>query len=251
MKTIDAQYEIVSHMFLGDADQNAGHIRGASVKGALAFWWRAINYAKFLEQANLDHKDALKKMRERECAIFGGPNGQGAFLMTVSDDWGEEKKKTFSAVLTEAKDTTGIQYFGYGLDKKRTCIKPNSKFILKLIAKPNVDVSIMNELYQCLIMLGTLGGLGSRVRRSWGSLNLEELTTNVNSISQEWTVPTDINSYKKLLKTIVGYTRSVDMSCAPLTAFGKETISKIGLKDFDDGIEALNFVGKELLRYRG
>lgn len=41
--TITATFEIVTPMFLGDADQKATSIRPTAIKGALRFWWRALN----------------------------------------------------------------------------------------------------------------------------------------------------------------------------------------------------------------
>lgn len=41
---ITATYRIVTPMFVGDANQQATEISPQSVKGALRFWWRALNW---------------------------------------------------------------------------------------------------------------------------------------------------------------------------------------------------------------
>jgi hypothetical protein len=44
MKTLQATYRIVTPMFIGDAEQKATDLRPPSIKGALRFWWRALNW---------------------------------------------------------------------------------------------------------------------------------------------------------------------------------------------------------------
>ncbi len=41
---ITARYRITTPMFIGDAAQQASGISPAAVKGALRFWWRALNW---------------------------------------------------------------------------------------------------------------------------------------------------------------------------------------------------------------
>ncbi|MFZ1105749.1 MAG: type III-B CRISPR module RAMP protein Cmr1 [Hyphomicrobiaceae bacterium] len=42
MHRIEAEFEIVTPMFLGGADpKGSAELRAASIKGALRFWWRA------------------------------------------------------------------------------------------------------------------------------------------------------------------------------------------------------------------
>lgn len=43
---ITASYRIVTPMFIGDAKQEASGISPTSVKGALRFWWRALNWGE-------------------------------------------------------------------------------------------------------------------------------------------------------------------------------------------------------------
>ncbi len=43
MTVITATYRVVTPMFIGDADQKATSLRPPSIKGALRFWWRALN----------------------------------------------------------------------------------------------------------------------------------------------------------------------------------------------------------------
>ncbi len=50
-ETLEAQFRIVTPMFLGGANQDVSDgIRPPLVKGALRFWWRALNWGRFRAQ---------------------------------------------------------------------------------------------------------------------------------------------------------------------------------------------------------
>ena len=115
---ISARFEIVTPMFLGDAQQKATRISEASVKGALVFWWRALSYAGLVAAAKDDQTAALKAMQLREQALFGGAKrGQSAVLFKVRHlpglprcARGEDLTDDNNAVVG-----TGARYLGYGL----------------------------------------------------------------------------------------------------------------------------------------
>lgn len=136
-RLMKAEYQIVTPMFLGGANHEAGAIRGASIKGALAFWWRAYHFAGFVHSAGGDFAAALTEMRARECQLFGSSDGgQGAFLIKVDIEptkalstlskgkiighTGEEIETATADIRRyprEAEGTVGVgaRYFGYGL----------------------------------------------------------------------------------------------------------------------------------------
>jgi CRISPR-associated protein Cmr1 len=54
MTVVTARFQIVTPMFLGGAGQKAEGIRPPSVKGALRFWWRALNWGRFRQAPGAD-----------------------------------------------------------------------------------------------------------------------------------------------------------------------------------------------------
>ncbi len=53
MEKLEATFRIVTPMFIGGADQTPSDgIRPPSVKGALRFWWRALNWGRFWKEKN-------------------------------------------------------------------------------------------------------------------------------------------------------------------------------------------------------
>jgi len=88
MSIITATYRIVTPMFLGDADQNATEIRPPSVKGALRFWWRALNWGRIRGQCGND-AEALRQLHKEEANLFGAAAednksyGQARFMLRL------------------------------------------------------------------------------------------------------------------------------------------------------------------------
>jgi len=63
MKTITFECETITPMFLSGADGKTPELRPPSIKGALRFWWRAMN----------GHL-SLSDLKKKESEIFGGTN---------------------------------------------------------------------------------------------------------------------------------------------------------------------------------
>ncbi|WP_124728254.1 type III-B CRISPR module RAMP protein Cmr1 [Staphylospora marina] len=158
MDKLTATFRIVTPMFLAGADQEDPEIRLPSVKGALRFWYRAID----------------PEFRKREEALFGGTGagaGQARFLMHLTGDVparhapSAEWKRSLRYVLALVKDT-------------RNALLPGQTFTVRFVMKPNGFDRDVRRGWQCLLasvwLLGHLGGLGFRNRRGFGSVALEK-----------------------------------------------------------------------------
>jgi CRISPR type III-B/RAMP module RAMP protein Cmr1 len=146
-------------MFLAGADQEkAPEIRLPSIKGALRFWYRAID----------------PDFRKREEALFGGTGagaGQSRFLMRLTGEVptkhapSVEWKRSLRYVLALVKDT-------------RNALLPGQTFTIRFAMKPAGTDRDVRRDWQCLLaavwLLGHLGGLGFRNRRGFGSVALEK-----------------------------------------------------------------------------
>ena len=89
-ETIEATFEIVTPMFLGGASsiELADAIRPPSVKGALRFWWRALQWNNYYQKTNQDEALALTRLHAHEARLFGHAandrnlsQGQACFLL--------------------------------------------------------------------------------------------------------------------------------------------------------------------------
>ena len=253
-KSIVATCKIVTPMFLGGADQEACRIRGAALKGALAFWWRAFHFAGFVADAPGNRDETLEAMREREKVLFGSSDGgQGRFLLRISHG---KLSTTAEGVRLQGADM-GARYLGYGLmaafgqnagQLSRSCINAGQSFAVRIIFRPNATDADIAEITIALKLLGLLGGLGSRVRRGWGSVALERLEG-----AAEWQGPQSRAEYVAALKALLGDHPGADLPGAdwPLTAFAGESSIHVGTQTQASPLDALNDLGEGFLRYRG
>ena len=128
-KHVIARFEIVTPMFLGGADQEARTIRSASIKGELAFWWRALHFSRYVAQ-NQTLRSAMDAMHADEQFLFGSTERQGTFLLSVGNcrtktlrkgkvltKYGEQADPRAEGVEQSHPDLVGpgSRYLGYGI----------------------------------------------------------------------------------------------------------------------------------------
>jgi CRISPR-associated protein Cmr1 len=255
---ITASYRIVTPMFIGDAHQQASGISPTSVKGALRFWWRALNWGRCLNKINSDvtipqndkEAAALRELHAQEVKLFGGlpetvkneqtgksetVGGQGAFLLRVA-------YTHKAANLTPP--TSGIQYLlGQGLYHNgylRSALAEGSIFDVMLSVSTSISEQEQEQLKDALLALGLLGGLGSRSRRGFGSLAIDKLLHDDTSI----VIPTDVGALRQQINQ---WTSSVDLP--PFTALSSKTRIDVSLQNAKP-LKILETVGTQLQLYR-
>ena len=72
MNSITFECEVITPMFLAGADGQTPELRPPSIKGAMRFWWRAVN----------GHLQ-LKDLKEKEAEIFGDQNRRSKIEIVV------------------------------------------------------------------------------------------------------------------------------------------------------------------------
>jgi len=184
---LQATYRIVTPMFLGGANPNdCAELRPASIKGALRFWYRAI--------------DPDYNKNGNEARIFGGTDkeeGQAMFLLRVEWDqkpnwqWSKERYQALGekhSAFTKRPSTSsgdqrtwtvnGIQYLGYSLGglgtNNRQAIPAAQSIVLHLLFRKPPIPPDRKRILAALWLMGHLGGLGSRSRRGFGTLALQD-----------------------------------------------------------------------------
>jgi len=240
MKTIEATYRIVTPMFIGGANQSPNDgIRPPSFKGALRFWWRALNWGKYQNLADLHQK---------ECELFGSAakkvngqqvGGQGIFLLTIQE---LGKRQTLN---DWPRANTGAGYLAYGiLDSKggkrgapvphQVGIREGLRFTVTLRFHPKAKDEDIKSIEDALDVMGLLGGFGSRSRRGHGSIAKE-----YNGKLLE------LPEYKKKLADVFLSQASV----APYTAISHESLMKLTPPN-NDPKQALELIGQNYKEYR-
>ncbi len=188
MKTLTATYRIITPMFIGDAEQKATDLRPPSIKGALRFWWRALNWKNV---------DSLKDLHKEESRLFGSAatdndgGGQGCFLLQVSqqpkinpDDTWPKNANSGSGYLGFGLMESGKKEEGNFQEHREAINEIRNEFVIYLIFKPKTSNSDIEAIKETLEIWGLFGGLGSRVRNGFGSVSL--LSSKLNDTEEKY-----------------------------------------------------------------
>lgn len=161
MRKLSVTLETVTPLFLGGAEQQP-ELRAASFRGAMRFWLRALLGGVY--------GDDLETIKGKEAEVFGDTERASVVMLRVD---GSPK---ISNRPKPEELPRNIQYLFWTLfvnpNDKRQCIIPGSKFRVLLMARPgllNTEPLWLggSALWLCI----RLGGLGTRSRRTLGSLS--------------------------------------------------------------------------------
>lgn len=208
---IECTYRIVTPMFLGDADTKcADNISPQAFKGALRFWWRALNWSK--------HQD-LSKLHAEECRLFGGDSehrGQGVVLLSVNQTEPLNTQGKASQLRDLSYVTIGIN--GSMRSDDRHFIKQNSTFDVCVTLKPNAKTEDKESITDAIKAIGLFGGLGAKSRKGFGSLSLVSLDRS------SMTTQTDESFKERGSQLISKYPIATVTEYPPFTAFSQHSL---------------------------
>ncbi|OQY03686.1 MAG: type III-B CRISPR module RAMP protein Cmr1 [Bacteroidetes bacterium 4572_117] len=182
MKTITFHCKTITPMFLSGADGKTPELRPPSIKGAMRFWWRAMN----------GHL-SLVDLKRKEGEIFGN-GGTKATKSTFSVDTEYENLNDFFAqnIFSEYPYTNRnkLLYMVYGAEE-RGFIKEGFKFDIIIKSR---EKRIIEEIAKVVNTLAYYAGLGAKSRNGFGNfeilnskeLNLEDVPypTTSNELSK-------------------------------------------------------------------
>lgn len=150
MQSITFTCEVITPMFLSGADETSPELRPASIKGALRFWWRAMNGHLVGENGD------LTRFKEKEALLFGST----------------DKKSPFSIRTSQQKD----------LQISKEIVLPHRENGFKknaIIVGQQFDVIFrgvnLQDIYYVFLLSTILGGLGQRKRRGFGSYKIIDI----------------------------------------------------------------------------
>lgn len=250
MQTLEAEFEIVTPMFMGGADNRAtAELRLPSIKAALRFWWRAMAWGR----TRGSEAERLAELWRWEAGLFGTSDakiGQGKFLMAIKPQCPRAQiaappgpRGNPAAVLKDRRGRAvmpGARYLGYGLmqafyrganpangiterlagELDRSCIQECQTFIVSVRFKPDVPASQIEEIRRAVVVFGMIGSLGSRSRRGWGSVAL----LRIRESGGEWEecLPESPRAYSEKLRLAIGDKEALskeEPDYLPLTTF--------------------------------
>lgn len=168
---------LVSPAFFAGALQQKKdcQLRAASLRGMLRWWWRTMHAG---------HVDG-ESLACMEAAIWGSASQGSAVTVDVTQR-GEISAQCYS----NDRSGKGVNYLSYGMDTKghqRYFIDAGAQWELSfhvrsLVAPSEKNLSprcipaqdVLNQIQMALELLCTFGGIGSKSRKGFGSLQLEE-----------------------------------------------------------------------------
>jgi CRISPR-associated protein Cmr1 len=258
MEVIRAEFVITTPMFLGEADgQCAQLVRPPSIKGALRFWWRAMNWAPIRQRHSSD-AEALVELHRQEGELFGASaktaadgetqqGGQGCFLLRVNK---QKLANPTSANFVGNKSELGY-LLGQGLYEHPTRANNNVAkikkeylpaagcFPVELALKPGIRTEQREQVLNTLKCFGLLGCLGSRARKGFGSVSMTSLVSVKNGQEESLSMPKNEADYKAELQALLRNCFSARLPDAPLTAVTANTRIQIAAS----GRRALDLLG--------
>ncbi len=192
MKTITFICETITPMFLSGADGQTPELRPPSIKGALRFWWRAMNGGDW------------KTLKKREDEIFGSTEKKSKLLIATkhkpfktSDEDLEGRK-----IEVDGKDfkIDILGYLLYGIYDNKTktnnrhYIKTNEKFTVEL--STNLSDELIKQVIASFFCVSYFGGIGAKSRNGFGRFYVESF--EIDKVKQE--IPTLRELFAKCFK---------------------------------------------------
>lgn len=257
--SLKAELLITTPMFQGDGGQKASSIRPPSIKGALRFWWRALQWPRLYQRYG--HLGAaLTDLHTQEAELFGlaaghkgaGSDddknaetvGQGRFRISITQPDVKADPDYRPAASVQYLLGQGLYHFRDGV--LRQPLRQGSRFTLELTAKPSghtVTDKQWKSLEEALLCWGLLGGLGARARKGLGSVSLQSLEGGA------YQAPQNRADYEALLSKLLAPLQGQDGQLPPFTAFSSVSRVETVLQD-SNSTNVLSMLGEQFQLYR-
>jgi len=181
--SIEIDLVFITPAFLGNARQEA-ELRPQSFKGALRFWYRAIDAKLASPDDDGGNKNGKSLNKAREDTIWGGAGdgfGQSKVLLRVHARrpplWRWDKRKFGRFTTGQGRNSrNGILYLGYpfglGKNTERNALAPGTFFKLRAVIPRYNSLKKweIRAITASLWLFSVLGSCGTRSRRGFGSL---------------------------------------------------------------------------------
>lgn len=253
METLRVTMKVVSPLFMNGAQSGRPEIRAASIKGALRFWYRAICLSRLY---------CWQEVKREEMRVFGSTeqngdsnkiSGQANFLLKVVP------LTVKVADSFETQNKHGLLYLGYGpvsfKGVQRSFITVGSTFDIVIVFKRFAIESYrglteqdVHDLEHAIHALNFFGGVGTRSRRGFGSLNIVDWQASYGPQSR-WVVPRSAEGLKTQIEAWCSGLEPFASSQPEYTAFSTASKS-IVVRSGKPWLETLNEVGKTFLAFR-
>lgn len=244
MHRITFECETITPMFMAGADGKTPELRAPSIKGALRFWWRALN----------GHLE-LEELKKREIENFGGVSKKktvkSPVLIRIVDFTLDESRIQLG--MPGCNEKIGLKYFFHIHNREnKKAIKPRVQFKVEFRSK---NISALNESFYSFWILSVFGGLGGRARRGGGSFKINRLIREKTNISLEdkkygfWKEAKSGKLKSALKELEEEYSVNLDSLESPYSTLNLNK-SFLSQKKFDSWAAAIDHIGMLMLNER-
>ncbi len=204
MNSVTFTCEIITPMFLNGADGMTPELRPPSIKGALRFWWRALNghlSLVDLRKLSLDElrKLSLDEFRKQESEIFGGTDEKvGRSNIVIRTSHSNLHQNRFN--MLPHKQASPAQSY-----------EPSQTFTVTLALTSTRNNFDLDKLESLFVLTCLLGGLGKRSRRGFGAVWITKKDSN------DFSMPNTLNGENGILNLIKKFNPdyAIDNSTTP------------------------------------
>ncbi len=174
MYKITFECETITPMFLAGEDGTTPELRAPSIKGALRFWWRAMNGHLSVEE-----------LRKKEAEIFGGvgeKEGKSKIILNVHPiniRLGNYAPLPHHSGRNDCEPCNELGYQECRKGFKSRCFLPGNVFKLSILFIDEKEAKIsIKDLKSIIRLFIVFGGIGKRSRRGFGSLKILSINDN-------------------------------------------------------------------------
>ncbi len=186
MQKITFGCETITPMFLAGADGTTPELRAPSIKGAMRFWWRAMN-------GHLKLAD-LKKV---EGKIFGDTSRRSRVIVRTFDTQMNISSAYMLPHKTEEYKKSPAHCFAVG-STFRVQLSLGNTVTIPLESNTNYSFTA-TDLQKLFILTCCLGGFGKRSRRGFGSVKIVSQAGLESEEGKTFSMPKKLSDIKELL----------------------------------------------------
>lgn len=223
-------------MFLAGADGQTPELRAPSIKGAMRFWWRALN----------GHRD-LKSLKEEEANFFGGTKKRSSFNLNAYLT--NENPMPFNYKQNESKLPLGVKYFQYNFFAhtkalKRDGFNVDTQFKVEISSQ---DSKALVSAAKFFWIVSLFGGLGTRSRRGGGSFSIDSFNIKGTKKTRERLQFLNLNPLEDNLSFKIGIDGNDNLEWSHI---GRDTKIYIIREGFKTWQEAMNDAAIRMMKIR-
>lgn len=167
MKEYRVKCRILTPLIMSGADSSDVELREPSIKGMLRWWYRFWKGA---------HTSSLEQLKKIESDIWGSQDNASRLRLKITSGLTESDIYAAFLCMNDRRKKEGAVPKAYDQIKRKSYSPSSSRsFTLSFFYFPQHENMVLDDLKKTLWLISSLGGLGARWRRGFGSISIDEV----------------------------------------------------------------------------